>query len=203
MQETIEETMHVIRAPQELQKQQFSGLPWVLMCILLLSACSPKYDWREAGDPALGMRVLFPGKPDGAVRTILLGNLKLEMRQQGVRVDQTMFVAGGARLPADNEDVRAQAVADMRTAMVRNLGGSELAVHAREVPVVNSAGLERGRQSGVLIEAQGRIQDAPGRMRAIFVARGDRVWQWVVLGVDVDAEQASNFLDSVRLVEQP
>ena len=53
----------------------------------------------------------------------------------------------------------------------------------------------------MLIEAQGRIQDAPARMRAIFVARGNRVWQWVVLGAEVDAEQASNFLDSVRLVE--
>jgi len=189
------------RTLQEPQKQQFSDVVRVLMCVLLLGACSPKYDWREAGDPALGMRVLFPGKPDGAIRTILLGKLKLEMRQQGVRVDQTMFIAGGATLPADDEGVRAQAVADMRTAMVRNLGGTEVAVHAREVPVINSAGLERGRQSGVLIEAQGRIQDAPGRMRAIFVARGDRVWQWVVLGVDVDAEQASNFLDSVRLVE--
>jgi hypothetical protein len=38
-------------------------------------------------------------------------------------------------------------------------------------------------------------------MRAIFLARGNRVWQWVVLGAEVDAEQASNFLDSVRLVE--
>ncbi|NBW45650.1 MAG: hypothetical protein EBR45_08790, partial [Betaproteobacteria bacterium] len=76
-----------------------------LMCVLLLSACSPKYDWREAGDPALGMRVLFPGKPDVAVRTILLGNLTLEMRQQGVRVDQTMFIAGGATLPAADDGV--------------------------------------------------------------------------------------------------
>jgi hypothetical protein len=189
------------RKQQEPQRQQFSGMVRALMCVLLLSACSPKYDWREAGDPALGMRVLFPGKPDVAVRTILLGNLTLEMRQQGVRVDQTMFIAGGATLPADDEGMRAQAIADMRAAMVRNLGGTEVAVQTRAVPVINPAGLERGRQSGVMIEAQGRIQDAQGRMRAIFVARGNRVWQWVVLGAEVDAEQASNFLDSVRLVE--
>jgi hypothetical protein len=74
-------------------------------------------------------------------------------------------------------------------------------VQTRAVPVTNSAGSERGRQSGVLIEAQGRIQEVPARMRAIFVGRGNRVWQWVVLGAEVDAEQASNFLDSVRLVE--
>jgi hypothetical protein len=147
------------------------------------------------------MRVLFPGKPDVAVRTILLGNLTLEMRQQGVRVDQTMFIAGGATLPADDEGMRAQAVADMRAAMVRNFGGTEVAVQVRALPLVNSAGLEQGRQSAVLIEANGRIQDAPARMRAIFAARGNHIWQWVVLGGDVDAEQASNFLDSVRLVE--
>jgi hypothetical protein len=189
------------RKQQEPQRQQFPGVVRALMCLLLLSACSPKYDWREAGDPALGMRVLFPGKPDVAVRTILLGNLTLEMRQQGVRIDQTMFIAGGATLPSDDEGMRARAIADMRSAMVRNLGGTEVAVHARAVPVISSAGLERGRQSAVMIEAQGRIQEVPGRMRAIFVARGNRVWQWVVLGVEVDAEQASNFLDSVRLVE--
>jgi hypothetical protein len=186
---------------QETQKQQFSGVARTILCVLLLSACSPKYDWREAGDPALTMRVLFPGKPDVAVRTILLGNLTLEMRQQGVRVDQTMFIAGGATLPADDEGMRAQAVADMRAAMVRNFGGTEVAVQVRALPLVNSAGREQGRQSAVLIEANGRIQDAPARMRAIFAARGNHIWQWVVLGGDVDAEQASNFLDSVRLVE--
>jgi len=189
------------RKSQKSQNQQFSGVLQALIWVLLLGACSPKYDWREAGDPALGMRVLFPGKPDVAVRTILLGNLTLEMRQQGVRVDQTMFIAGGATLPADDAGVREQAIADMRAAMVRNLRGTEVAVQSRAVPLVNSAGLERGRQSGLLIEAQGRVQNAPARMRAIFVARGNRVWQWVVLGAEVDAEQASNFLDSVRLVE--
>ena len=186
---------------QEPQRQQFSGVVRALMCLLLLSACSPQYDWREAGDSALAMRVLFPGKPDVAVRKILLGNLTLEMRQQGVRVEQTMFIAGGATLPTDDDGIRAQAVADMRAAMVRNFGGTEGSVQNRTVPVITPAGLERGRQSGVMVEAQGRIQGAPARMQAIFVARGNRVWQWVVLGTNVDAEQASNFLDSVRLVE--
>ena len=85
--------------------------------------------------------------------------------------------------------------------MVRNVQGREIAAQARTIPVINPAGLERARQAAVMIEAEGRVRDAPVQMQAGFVARGNRVWQWVVLGAEVDAEQAANFLDSVRLVE--
>jgi len=171
---------------------------WTLFCI---SACSPKYDWREVADDAAGLRVLFPGKPDSAVRTILLGNLEVQMTLRGVRIDQTMFTVGSVILPVDEAAVRERAIADMRTAMVRNVQGRELAAQTRTIPVIDPAGSERARQAAVIIDAEGRVRDAPVQMRAGFVARGNRAWQWVVLGADVDAEQAANFLDSVRLVE--
>jgi hypothetical protein len=76
-----------------------------------------------------------------------------------------------------------------------------VAAQARTIPVINPAGVELARQAGVIVDAEGRLRDAPVHMRAGFVARGNRVWQWVVLGTEVDAEQAVNFLDSVRLVQ--
>lgn len=71
------------------------------------------------------------------------------------------------------------------------------------VPVIDAAGARVGEAPGWSLRATGAAQGRPIRMHAAFAARGARAWQWVVLGPEVDEEQARTFVASFRLLQGP
>ena len=89
----------------------------------------------------------------------------------------------------------------MRAAMARSITGRETQVAEAAVPVHDLAGRVTATQPAVRVEATGRIADRPAHLSALFVARGERAWQAVVIGPAPDAEHAPTFLDSFRLIE--
>lgn len=171
-----------------------------LAVLLSLAACAPTYDWREVTEESHRVRALFPGKPERAERTIRLGEIDVAMTLQGVRVDETMMTLGSVRLPADDADVRARALADMRAAMVRNIAGVETSAAQGSVALLDSSGREQARVPATQIVARGAIAGKTVSMRARFFARGARAWQAVVIGPAVVQEEADTFLDSVRVL---
>ena len=172
-----------------------------LACTLLLSACAPDYNWREIRPSGEGYAVMLPGKPASMSRPINLDGLAVTMAMSGARVDDRSFTVGMVVLPDAEPATRERARAAMRAAMVRNIAGRETQVAEMAVPVHDLAGRTSAMQPAVRVEASGRIADRPAHLSALFVARGHRAWQAVVIGPAPDAEHAPVFLDSFRLLE--
>lgn len=173
-----------------------AGLAWLA---LGLAACSPAYDWREWRPEGAGWAVLLPGRPATATREILLGDVRVAMTMHGARVGETSFTVASAALPDAQPATRERALAAMRQALVRNIGGQETAAVPVALPVVDASGQRIGQAAGLAVEASGRVGDAPALLLARLAARDARVVQALVVGPAVDREQAQTFFDSLRL----
>ena len=171
-----------------------------VLAAFLATACSPDYNWREVRSPEQGYLVMLPDKPATMTRTIRLEALEVPMTMQGARVGETSFTVAVAQLPSDDAAVRSAALAAMRSGMLNNIGGTERKSAVVRVPVVDGAGAPLAEEAGVEVAADGKARDQAISMRARFVGRGDRAYQWVVLGAELDDEQVRTFLDSFRLM---
>jgi hypothetical protein len=170
-------------------------------CAPALTACAPDYNWREIRPPATGYAVMLPGKPASMSRPIDLDGLAVTMAMSGARVGEQSFTVGVVVLPDAQAATRAKAGAAMRVAMVRNIAGRERIAAEAAVPVVDPAGRPVATQAGVRIEASGQHGDRALHLSALFVARGNRAWQAVVLGPEPDRAHAQVFTDSFRILE--
>lgn len=150
-----------------------------------LSACSPKFDWRDYRAAEAPYSVLFPGKPASHTRTISLDGREAAMTMTAAEVDGTVFAVGSAVLP--DAPQAEQAARSMRMAMVRNIGA-----------IVSNEAVKDG---GVELEAHGMSNGRPMQLHGMFVARGAHAYQVIVLGPDkaVDAENIDTFLRSFKL----
>lgn len=158
-------------------------LPPVLLLAVTLSACSPKYDWRDYRSQDAPYSVLFPGKPAKQTRTVKLGQLDVSMSMAAADIDGVIFAIGSATL-ADAAQAPA-AVAAMRTAMVNNIGGT----------VASDTLLDNGAQQ---VDASGKDIRLIGR----FMSKDRRVYQVVVIGAPqkIDAETVETFFSSFKFL---
>jgi hypothetical protein len=166
----------------------------------LLIACTPEYDWREVKPEGAGMQVLMPARAAAMTQPVNLDGLNVEMTLHGSRVRDVVFTVGAVRLSQEQLAQRDHAVAAMRTAMVRNIGGTERSSRMVDVARIDAAGMAKGSVPGIEVEANGRMKNDEVTLLARFVADGDRVWQAVVLGPQPDRDQARMFLESLKVV---
>ncbi|GGY69619.1 hypothetical protein [Pseudoduganella albidiflava] len=161
------------------------SIPVAVALATVVSACSPKFDWRDYRAADAPYSVLFPAKPATHTRTVSLDGREASMTMTAAEVDGTMFAVGSATL-ADATQAE-QAVRSMRTAMVRNIGGN--------------VSKEAVRDSGIDIEAHGASNGRPMELHGRFVARDKRAYQVIVIGPEkaVDAENIDMFLRSFKL----
>lgn len=162
-------------------------LPWLaaLLAAATLTACSPKFDWRDYRGSEAPYAVLFPGKPATHTRPVDLGGATASMTMAATEIDGTVFAVGSVEL-ADAE--RAQlAVQAMKAAMVRNIGATQ--------PV------ESTRDGAFEVAAHGTRGNQPVTLRGRFLARGKRAYQVIVLGPDhgVEREHVDTFLRSFKV----
>lgn len=157
-------------------------LPLALLLALALSACSPKYDWRDYRSNDAPYAVLFPGKPATQTRGIQLDQLNLSMTMTATEIDGVVFAIGSAKL-ADAAQAPA-AVAAMQAAMVGNIGGA----------ITSSKTLAGGARE---IDASGQGRRLLGR----FLAKDRRIYQIVVLGPPqkIDLDTVETFFASFKL----
>jgi hypothetical protein len=142
---------------------------------------------------------MMPGKPARMSRSIDLDGMKVSMTMQGARVGELAFTVATSELPDTSVATREKALAAMRTAMVRNIGGRETDAQAVAVPVGDGSGRATGTVPGWRVDAVGHAGGREVEMHAIFAARNGRAWQAVVLGPAPDPEQTGQFLDGFRL----
>lgn len=160
-----------------------------LLCLALLAACSPKYDWREIRGSSTPFVLAFPAKPNSQTRSTELGPLKLEMTMHSVRVEGSTFAIGSATLP-DAAQARA-ALPLLKQALLTNIGAQP---DRETISVTGDIELEAsGRQ-----QAYGKEQ--PLQLQARFLTRGKYLYQLVIIGPPgaVAREQSDTFFTSFR-----
>lgn len=168
-----------------------SRLAAITAAALLLGACSPRYDWREVRGSDAPFTVLLPAKPSTLSRPISLGGTQVTMTMTATEVGAVAFAVGSAEL-ADAAAADA-ALEAMKTTMVGNIGGT-----VRH----ETAGISGGGRS-IELEAVGVPPARGGEpvlLAARFTARGQRVYQAIVLGPEqaVPREAIDTFLTSFK-----
>ncbi len=168
---------------------------------LMLSACSPKFDWRDVRGADASFTILMPGKPVTVSRSIDLDGTALTMTMTAADIDGVSFALGTAELP---DAMSAQtALTAMKTAMVKNING--IIRREKSSATAQALGSTASMTTSIEIEASGqpgggnRVQ--PLLLFAHFVARDKRVYQAVVIGPEkkISREAVDTFLTSLKL----
>lgn len=165
-----------------------------------LVGCSPEHDWREIRSEEAAVVVMLPAKPARMTRPINLDGLRIDMTMIGAEVRGIAYTVGAIELPDEADATRQRALAAMRVAMVRNIGGTERAARSVAVARIDPGGGPRGTIEGVEIEAGGRMRERDVVLIARFVGVGRHAWQAVVLGDRPDPELVSQFLGSLKVM---
>jgi hypothetical protein len=86
---------------QVLSKVMFQKFGAVLALVLLLSACSPKLDWRTIQSPQEGYSALFPGKPEKIERRLPYQNQEIPQTLEAVKIEDDIYSVSAIRLSKD------------------------------------------------------------------------------------------------------
>ena len=159
-----------------------------LVCIFLLCACSPKFDWREVRGSDVPYTVLMPAKPASFSRDMQLEGAQFKMEMTGADVDGVSFAVGTAKI-TDASKI-AMVSAAMKNGMINNIHGTIVS----EKP---------GKQEhAVDVEARGNLQNGqPVLLVARFITRGPWVYQAVIMGREkaVTPDVVDTFMTSFKI----
>lgn len=168
-----------------------------MLGLLLLSACSPKYDWREIRSDNAPYVIALPTKPTTHTRDIDLKGIKVSMTMVASEVDGVTFAVGSAELP---DATQAQiSLAAMKTAMINNIGGT--VKQEKVLPMPQSINAP-GTVAFTEIEALGATANGQNRILfARFLAKEKRVYQLIVVGPEksISRDVATTFFSSFKL----
>ena len=89
----------------ELSKPILIKLGVVLAFAFLLSACSPKLDWRTVQSPQEGYSALFPGKPEKIERRLPYQNQEIPQSLEAVKIEDDIYSVGTIHLGKDQADL--------------------------------------------------------------------------------------------------
>ncbi|HTH43858.1 MAG TPA: hypothetical protein VL528_02140 [Oxalicibacterium sp.] len=169
--------------------------------LLALTACSPRYDWRELHAADAPYAVAMPARPASFSRQIDLNGVPVSMTMTAAEVGKVTFAVGSAELPTAQQ---AQASLDaMKTALVRNIRGTIR--QQRTLTIPQSSHADGGRVAVIEIAAIGPADQASdGQARALFarfVAKDKRVFQLVATGPEaaLQRELVDTFFSSFKL----
>ncbi|WP_329956673.1 hypothetical protein [Collimonas humicola] len=168
----------------------------LLLCAgatILLSACSPKFNWREVRSKDAPYSVLLPTKPSTFARPVDLDGTVLTMTMTASKVDDTVFAVGSASVP---DAAKAQAaLLAMKTALVKNISGT---VRSEKSTAASGA---QGLSSSIDIEAVGKTP--AGKEEILFghfVSKDKEIYQVIVMGPEkqVSRENVDTFISSFK-----
>lgn len=158
-----------------------------LLLLAALAGCSPDYNWRQVDNADAAFAALFPAKPSSHAREINLDGIRTNMSMTAAEVHGALFAVGSTQL--SSPALVQPALEAMKTAMVRNIGGTIASQRNVPGPVPSSEVVASGTRNG-----------RPVQLTARFAARNQRVYQAVVIGApqEVPAEAIDTFLSSFR-----
>jgi hypothetical protein len=169
-----------------------------------LSACSPKFDWREVRSGDAPVLILMPAKPETMSRPVTLDSIKVTMTMTAVDIDGVSFALASAALPDPSQ--APSALIAMKAAMVKNINGAIKLEKISPVAPAASGNPAAASISSIDIEATGTPaagnRSQPMLLLARFIGTEKRVYQVVVVGPEkkVSREAAETFLASFKLI---
>ncbi|MBC7414297.1 MAG: hypothetical protein H7327_05130 [Herminiimonas sp.] len=160
----------------------------VMASAVALSACTPKYDWRDVRGDKVPFTVLLPAKPSVLARPVNLGGIQATMTMTAAEVGEVTFAVGTAELP---DAAQAQAALQiMKATLVKNIGG----VIRHEKSIIGTSA------STIDLDAATTTGGDPRALHARLVARDRRVYQAIVIGREksIRQEAVDTFLTSFK-----
>ena len=163
----------------------------------ILSACSPKFDWRDYRSPDAQFTALFPGKPAVLTREIDLDGKKVSLTMTASEVDGATFAIGSAVL--DSAEQAQAALPAMQMALLKNINGTVRSEKSASAASSTAAGSHQ--RSSLSVEATGTQQGKPVLLVGRFVAQDKRIFQIIILGEEskLSRDTIDTFMDSVKL----
>ena len=180
-----------------MKKPSLALLLATLAAASILSACSPKFDWRDYRSPDAQFTALFPGKPAVLTREIDLDGKKVSLTMTASEVDGNTFAIGSAVL--DSAEQARAALPAMQTALLKNINGTVRSEKSASAASSTAAGTQQ--RSSLSIEAKGTQQGKPVLLVGRFVAQDKRIFQIIILGEEskLSRDTIDTFMDSVKL----
>ena len=169
----------------------------LIIGLLFLTACSPKYDWREVRSETAPYVIALPTKPTTHTRNIDLNGIAVSMTMVASEVDGVTFAVGSAEL-LDATQAQVSLTA-MKSAMVNNISGTVKHEKVLTMPQSTNA---PGTVALTEVEAIGATANGQNRVLfARFLAKEKRVYQLVIIGPEksVSPELAATFFSSFKL----
>jgi len=182
--------------PSGMRKISLPLMATTLLATMLVSACSPKFNWRDYRSNDAPYTVQFPGKPAQQTRTVDLDGQQVSLTMAATEIDGTTFAVASGELPdAAHAQMAMQA---MKTAMVKNIDG---VVSSDKVSAVSSGNAGGVQQTSIDIEAKGSQNGASMLLSGKFIAKDKRVYQVIVVGHEkqVVRDTVDTFISSFKL----
>jgi hypothetical protein len=175
-------------------------------CLVVIAACSPRFNWREYRQPDAGYVVALPDKPQEVTRAIAFdhpaGPVRAEMSMLSTGVGASLFAVGSVRLPpfaVESPAALAVTMAWFSDGLLRNVEAGPVAPVDAGAP----AGLgPRTLRAARSIDATGTAGSGrPARLAVRPYVVDDRLFQLVALGAEgeIPPQALETFFDSFRL----
>ncbi len=182
----------------------------VLALAFLLSACSPKLDWRTVQSPQDGYSALFPGKPEKIQRKISYQDQEIPQTLEAVKIEDDIYSVSTIHLTKDQSTLAPKLLEQLQGNLL-NRANASLESALRVDALYQTANKQRVATKDYFLEfkSTGAVEQS---MRVRWITRfgpdnGTWIYQISVLHTAparVDAKQFfseevySNFFDEFR-----
>ncbi|MDP5009257.1 MAG: hypothetical protein NWQ13_09835 [Glaciimonas sp.] len=170
----------------------------LLLCTgaaLLLSACSPAFNWRQVQSNDAPYSVMLPAKPATFTREVDLDGIKINMTMMAAEVENTVFAVGSAKV-ADTQHT-AVVLQAIKTALLKNINGRI------KVEKTTAQRNNADTRNSIVIEAVGT--DTKGQATSLFAhlqSKNQQIYQVMVIGPEngkaVSRDNIDTFMESFK-----
>lgn len=173
-------------------QRRFIALPTTALA-LCLAGCSPTLNWRQVNPEGVDMSLLLPCKPDRASKSVPLGGRETRLSMTGCEAGGATYALSVAEL-ADAGAV-AEVLSQWQTQMLSHMRADLSTQQRKSMTLAGADG-----PAPVLVSARGAHPEGQAiEGRALFFARGARVFQAVIYGPRISADAAETFFGGMKL----
>jgi len=163
--------------------------------VLLLTACSPTFNWRELRDDAVSLQAIMPCKPDRAEREVPLGGTPLTLHMHSCEAGGLTFAVAWARLPD-----AAQAIAALQPWRQATLATLRIDAAKASDPALAWPARVPGAGEVQSLQADGLGPNGQAtQVRAVYFAQASTVYQAAIYGQRIPDAVAGSFFEALRL----
>lgn len=165
---------------------------FVLVLCVLLSGCSPAFNWREVGVGDTSLLAMFPCKPETAQRRVSMADQDVELTMRSCEAGGVTLAVGHARLR--NAADKALVLARWRDATLAGMRADPASVSAivpaRLQPLADL----------VAVRARGTSPDRGDvQLQGLWFAQGSDVFSALLVAGQVSADVEESFFSGLRL----